>query len=181
MACNVTLDAIGLSCTDNYSGGLKSLLIYNRSDLVEDGVTVDEALGTYSATINSFAKAVNFDFNNKDAFSNFTDVITAGADGTRTVVPTITMEFTRMDVSKRTALQALTVAGAELVAVLETAAGTQHLVGFEFGLMGSSVDGASGAARGDKNRYQLTLSGEENSLAYQPALAADWDFLAKVS
>jgi hypothetical protein len=48
------------------------------------------------------------------------------------------------------------------------------MVGWDFGLYASSVDGASGAARADKNRYQLTLTGSENYLAYQPATGTDW-------
>ena len=41
-----------------------------------------------------------------------------------------------------------------------------HLVGFEFGLYAGTVDGTSGASRTDKNRFQLTLTGEEQSLAF---------------
>ena len=71
-----------------------------------------------------------------------------------------------MDLDKRTALDEIAKGGAEMVAFIETAAGTYHMVGYQFGLYASSVDGASGAARTDKNRYQVTLTGEENSLAY---------------
>lgn len=177
MACEVTLSAISTSCTESYSGGLKRLLIYNKSDLVD--VTITEATGAYLAPTNLFANAVEFGFNNKDAFSNFTDVVTANPDGTRSTVPTISMEFARMDSAKRASLMALTQAGAELVAVLETAAGTQHLVGFEFGLIASSIDGASGVSRTDKNRFQLTLVGEENNLSYQPTAEIDWTNLTE--
>ena len=51
-------------------------------------------------------------------------------------------------------------------AFVETAAGTYHMVGYDFGLYAGTVDGASGVARTDKNRYQLTLTGDENVLAY---------------
>jgi hypothetical protein len=105
-------------------------------------------------------------FNNKDAFSNFTDVKTVNADGTSAVVPTIALEFLRMDATKRNALESIATPGAEIVAFVETAAGTYHMVGYEFGLYAGTVDGASGAARTEKNRYQLTLVGEENVLAY---------------
>jgi hypothetical protein len=40
------------------------------------------------------------------------------------------------------------------------------MVGYDFGLYAGTVDGASGVARTDKNRYQLTLVGDENVLAY---------------
>jgi hypothetical protein len=79
-----------------------------------------------------------------------------------------------MDATTRAGLEAIATPGAELVAFVETAAGTRHMVGWDFGLYASSVDGASGAARADKNRYQLTLTGSENYLAYQPATGTDW-------
>jgi hypothetical protein len=62
--------------------------------------------------------------------------------------------------------------GVELVAFVETAAGTKHLIGFDYGLYASTVDGTSGTGRSEKNRYQLTLTGEEDSLAYD--LGSEW-------
>jgi hypothetical protein len=56
--------------------------------------------------------------------------------------------------------------GAELVAFIETAAGTYHMVGFDYGLYAATVDGNSGTGRSEKNRYQITLTGEEDSLSY---------------
>ncbi len=173
MACAVTLTTITTSCTESYSGGLKSLVLHNKADIVDD-VTIDETTGKFTCPAAPITPGVALGFNNKDAFSNFTDVVTANPDGTRNVVPTIQMEFARMSVENRTALMSLTQAGAEIVAVVETAAGTQHLVGFEFGLIASSVDGATGANRADKNRYQLTLVGDENNLSYQPTAEVDW-------
>ena len=35
MACEVTLAAISVSCTDLYTGGLKSLMLFNRQDLAD--------------------------------------------------------------------------------------------------------------------------------------------------
>ena len=175
MACEATLSAISVSCTDLYTGGLKSLMLFNRQDLAE--VVLDEATGLFTMATSAFATGVELTFNNKDAFSNFTDVMTADASGSRSAVPTIQMEFTRMTAPTRSSLQVLTQAGAEIVAALETAAGTQHLVGMEFGLMATSIDGATGANRSDKNRFQLTLTGEENSLSYHPTATTDWESL----
>lgn len=172
MACDVTLTGITLSCTDIYSGGLKSLVIFNKSDLTD--VVPDLAAGTYVAATDQSASGVVIDFNTKDGFSNFSDVATRNIDGSGNVVPTISIELPRMDTSKRAALNAMAVGGAELVAFVETAAGTQHMVGYDFGLIVSSVDGQSGANRSDKNRFQLTLTGDENVLAYQPAAGTDW-------
>lgn len=173
MACEVTLSGITFDPCSIATGGLKALYIYNRS-AVDTEVTVSAAAGTYTCASNLVATGVALDFNTKDGFSNFTDVKTINANGSFEVVPTIQVEFATMDITTRTALEKIATPGAELVAFVETAAGTRHMVGWDFGLYASSVDGASGAARGDKNRFQLTLTGSENYLAYQPAAAIDW-------
>lgn len=163
MACPVNFTGLNVSyaCGELASGGLKSLYLMNRAD-----VDATVAAGEVSfATAPVAGEVLALQFNNKDGFSNFTDVKTVAADGTVTAVPTIQIEFLRMKVENRNALNALAIPGAELVAFVETAAGTYHVVGYEFGLYASSVDGASGAARSDKNRYQLTLVGDENALA----------------
>jgi len=173
MACEVTLSGITFDPCSIATGGLKNLYLYNRS-AVDTEVVVNATAGTYTCGTNLVATGVALDFNTKDGFSNFTDVKTINANGSFEVVPTIQVEFSTMDVATRTALEKLANPGAELVAFVETAAGTRHMVGWDFGLYASSVDGASGAARGEKNRYQLTLTGSENYLAYQPAAAIDW-------
>lgn len=177
MGCPVDFSGISVSyaCGELASGGLKSVYLVDRADLLATG---DISVATGSAVITtglvtSGATVLPLEFNNKDGFSNFTDVKTVNADGTASAVPTIQLEFLRMDAAKRTALEAIAIPGAEIVAFVETAAGTYHCVGFEFGLYASSVDGASGASRTDKNRYQLTLVGDENALAY-PMASGDY-------
>ena len=120
---------------------------------------------------------VELNFNNKDGFSVFNDVKTVNGDGSVSTVPTIAIEFPVMSVAKRDAMEQMAVGGAELVAFVQTAAGTHHLVGFEYGLYAGTVDGTSGASRSDKNRYQLTLTGEEKSLAFA-LTAANWTAIA---
>jgi len=172
MACEVTLSGITFDPCSIATGGLKTLYIYNRS-AVDTEVVVNAAAGTYTCAT-QLTGGVALDFNTKDGFSNFTDVKTINANGSFEVVPTIQVEFATMDTATRTSLEKIATPGAELVAFVETAAGTRHMVGWDFGLYASSVDGASGAARGDKNRFQLTLTGSENYLAYQPAATIDW-------
>jgi len=175
MACNVNLSGISFSCTDLPVGGLVKVLIGDKADVV-GLITVDSDktsinYGDVSITpattgLLTDGDVVNLDFNNKDGFSVFNDVKTVNADGTVSTVPTIAVEFPVMNEAKRNSLEQLAVGGAELVAFVETAAGTYHLVGFEYGLYAGTVDGTSGAARAEKNRFQLTLTGEEQSLAY---------------
>ena len=182
MACNVNLSGISFSCTDLPVGGLTKVLVGDKSDLLAlVSVETDKAEALYGqvtitpATANLLADGdvVDLNFNNKDGFSVFNDVKTVNGDGSVSTIPTIAIEFPVMNVAKRDALEQMAVGGAELVAFVQTAAGTHHLVGFEYGLYASTVDGTSGASRSDKNRYQLTLTGEESSLAFS-LTAANW-------
>jgi hypothetical protein len=182
MACNVNLSGISFSCTDLPVGGLTSVMIGEKSDLdALIAVVTDKTLASYGeVTITPETTAlladgdvVELNFNNKDGFSVFNDVKTVNGDGSVSTVPTIAIEFPVMSVAKRDAMEQMAVGGAELVAFVQTAAGTHHLVGFEYGLYAGTVDGTSGASRSDKNRYQLTLTGEESSLAFS-LTAANW-------
>jgi len=170
MGCAVDFTGLSLSyaCGEISSGGLKTIILADRAQLIEDGaITITAGAVTIGGTglVTSGVDILTLGFNNKDAFSNFTDVKTVNADGSASVVPTIQVEFLRMDAAKRTTLEEIATPGAEIVAFVETAAGTYHMVGYGFGLYAATVDGASGASRTDKNRYQLTLVGEENVLA----------------
>lgn len=172
MGCTNTTALAGITfdCSDIPVGGLKNVYIAHKAD-----VTLTETSGVVTSVV--FAAAddrVLLEFNNKDAFSNFTDVKTVDAAGSVVAVPTISMEFPKMTAAKRTELDAITVAGLELIAFVKTAADTYHAVGTEYGMFASEVNGQTGAGRADKNVYQLTLLGEEDSLAL-PMDSAAWD------
>lgn len=181
MACNVNLSGISFSCTDLPVGGLTRVLVGEKGDL--DALVVvdtdkssvnygDVAITPTTANLLADGDVVELSFNNKDGFSVFNDVKTVNGDGSVSTIPTIAIEFPVMSDAKRNSLEQMAVGGAELVALIETAAGTHHLVGFEYGLYAGTVDGTSGASRTDKNRYQLTLTGEESSLAFALDTAA---------
>jgi hypothetical protein len=193
MACELDLADVTYDCTDLGIGGLKSVYIANRSKLIAnsdtanaawvpisvsgDAVTVtqdatiatgadDSILGTIGADMSA-----QINFNLKDGFSVFTDVKTVTADGIVSSVPTVAVEVPSMSLAHRNALNALASGGSELVAFVETAAGTYHMLGFDYGMYAATIDGTSGSGRGEKNRFQVTLTGDEDSLAY--SLTAD--------
>jgi len=172
MACTPTLTDITYSCDDLALGGIVELYVGNKADLTDVSVDASDVVtigGTGLATATDIRQ---IEFNIKDGFSSFTDVKTV-ADGSVTVVPTITVEIPKMSGVHRNALEQLSDPSAELVAFIKTAAGTYHMVGWEYGLFASTVDGASGVNRGDKNRYQLTLTGEQSKLAFD-LTATQW-------
>lgn len=173
MACTIALTGITYNCTDLGIGGIVRLSIANK-------INFDAACAVSTATRVVTTAAVvagvgDFTFNLKDGFSAFAEVKTVNADGTSSTVPTITVEFPKMTAAKITELNRIATPGAELVAFVETAAGTFHAVGADYGLYASTVDLASGTSRSEKNRIQLTLTGEENGLSYSIDDLADFN------
>jgi len=51
------------------------------------------------------------------------------------------------------------------------------LVGYDYGLYASTVDATSGTGRSEKNRYQITFTGEEDALSLDIA-DAEWTDVA---
>jgi hypothetical protein len=178
MACNVTLaNDITYSCDDVAIGGIVKLALVNKSDLLATGgglaaATISATTREISGTIAAQPAAptdlggIAISFNNKDGFSVFSEVKTVTADGVVSCVPTISVELPKMTPAKIEELNVISKGGAELVALVETAAGTYHVVGMDYGLYAGTIDGNSGTGRSEKNRFQLTLTGDELGLGY---------------
>ena len=165
MACTVTLADIAYSCDDLGIGGIVELHVSSKA-AAASVVTANDSTRVISAVSGAAADVVELSFNLKDGFSVFSEVKTVNADGTTTTVPTISVELPKMDADKITALNQIAKGGAELVAFVKTAAGTYHVSGLDYGLYAATVDANSGTGRAEKNRFQLTLTGEENGLSY---------------
>jgi len=159
-----TLAGISFSCSDINTGGLKSIYLCHKADLT--ATVVDGVVSADDFAIDA-GKMVKLEFNNKDAFTSFTDVKTVDPAGGIVAIPTVVVEFPKMTAAKRNELDAISNStGFELVAFIEDAAGTYSCVGLDFGLYASTINGQSGTGRTDKNVYQLTLVGEEENLHY---------------
>ena len=165
MACTVTLADILYSCDDLGVGGIVELHVANKSN-AESALTGVGSADRAITAATAVSGIVELGFNLKDGFSVFSEVKTVNADGTTTTVPTISVELPKMDADKITALNNIAKGGAELVAFVKTAAGTYHVSGLDYGLYAATVDGNSGTSRAEKNRFQITLTGEENGLSY---------------
>jgi len=183
MACTVSLgNDISYSCDDVAIGGIVRLYLTNKDTLLAqngaldqvtaNGVVIDKDARTIvdgsAVDIDAIpaGDGIRVEFNNKDGFSVFSEVKTVSADGVVSCVPTISVELPKMTPAKVTELNKISKGGAELVALVETAAGTYHVVGLDYGLYAGTVDGNSGTGRSEKNRFQLTLTGDELGLAY---------------
>jgi hypothetical protein len=184
MACNITLPSnIIYSCDDVAIGGIIELHIANRESVLAGTIiTKDDATRTISAgTALAGSDVTQVSFNNKDGFSVFSEVKTVTADGVVSCVPTVSVEVPKMNPAKITALNDLSKGGAELIAFVRTAAGTYHVCGLDYGLYAGTVDANSGTGRSEKNRAQLTMTGDELGLSYsitgadEPAIKTIFD------
>lgn len=163
MGCtsSAVLAGIAYDCSDIPVGGLKTVYITKLEDVVAT-ISADDL----TAVTIGLTKTAELEFNNKDGFSAYTDEKTVEPSGLTTAVPTVVIEFPKMTKTKRDELNTLATAGLDLVAWVETAAGTLHAIGLEYGARVTLVSGASGTGRSEKNMYQLTITGEEDVLAY---------------
>jgi len=145
-------DTLNINATNQITGSGGSYLIQDADA---------SAIGTIASATNPW---VEIPFNANDEVSNFIDEKTTNTNGTSETVPTLEIELALMSAERQQALREMTRGGLPLVAAIETVAGTFHIAGGDFGLVGS-VSGASGSQRSDKNAYTLTLTGRERDLA----------------
>jgi hypothetical protein len=193
MACipQAALADISYDCAKT-TGGIKRLFLgYGVGDGAAiggareiTGMTIDTTVGSATYGQITVATAASADpvwseinFNRKDGVSYFGDVLTTEQNGIQNTVPTIMVEIPLMSPDNMTAISTMSLSD-DLVALVETAAGTWHMVGYDFGLRVGTADGNSGTGRTEKNRYQLTLTGEEGGLAYQFTDLTDFNEVA---
>ncbi len=164
MGCTSSTALVGVTyaCSDIAVGGVKRVIYTHLADVSGETITA----GELTAITIAAAASKELEFNNKDAFTAFTDVKSVEANGVVNSVPTLVIEFPKMTPEKRLELDNITQAGLELVIWIQTAADTYHCMGFDYGAYCSEASGASGTGRSEKNMYQVTFTGEEDKLAY---------------
>lgn len=149
MACNYAItafDNVQYDCNVAF-GGIKGVKVAGR----ERGATSDTV--------------IEIEFNASDAFSNASETKTVSPDGTISVAQTLQIELPRLDKDKYEAIKSFKNPSMELKVYVLTKSGKMITYGNTYGCYLSNIDVASGASRGDKNRIQMTFTGDEASLA----------------
>lgn len=167
---------VTLDCSDVPVGGITKVLVAKSENLT----AFTEVDGELTSVTISALEVVDLEFNAKDGFSNFTDEKTVDDSGVVTATPNVMLEFPKMTLAKRNALEILSSPGMDLVLFIETSAGDRHALGLDFGMQGAEVNGKSGTGRADKNSYDIKFSGEETNLARLIDDATWADLLTKV-
>ena len=154
MACNQTLSGLVKDCSPSM-GGITEVLLANREDV--SAVTADS--GKISEiTMASSAKFKKYSFARNTGSMTSTYTIDQ-ASGVRYVTTDLLLQFNRMEAAKRVEISALAVN--DLVAIVKDANGIYWYLGYDEPVNASAGDGQTGTARGDANRYTITL--QDNS------------------
>lgn len=154
MACNQTLSGLVKDCSPSM-GGITEVLLANREDV--SAVTAGSGKIT-EITMASSAKFKKYSFARNTGSMTSTYTIDQ-ASGVKYVTTDLLLQFNRMETAKRVEISALAVN--DLVAIVKDANGIYWYLGYDEPVNASAGDGQTGTARGDANRYTITL--QDNS------------------
>jgi len=153
---------VKLDCADIPVGGIVEVYVARFSDAVGKLTETD---GVVTASSIPAGKIVNLEFNNKDGYSSFTDTKTIDDSGVVKAIPNVMLEFPKMTLKKRNALEKFSTPNTEYVLFVKTAGDVKHAIGMDDGCWASEVNGQSGEGKDSKNMYNLKFEGEEINLA----------------
>jgi hypothetical protein len=163
MSCNITA-GFTLDCSDS-NGGLDKIFIANGP--VE---SITESSGTITAiTVGGSALTPSdfFEFEVPRQTSSFTETINvSNENGTVFYDQALTMIFNKMEASKRDQILLLS-QNNEMVVVFKDNNGKYFSVGVERGAYMTAGTSISGVAYGDRNGYELTISGMEEQPSFE--------------
>lgn len=146
-------------------GGIKEAYITNFANVSKVEATSDKIS---AITLDGQEKFKRFAF--KAGTGQFTSTLnTDPANGTSYVSTDIVLQFNRMETAKRVEMAALSVN--ELAIIIKDANDTYWFFGKDEPVCASAGDGATGTARGDANRYTITL--QDNSKTFPFEVDAD--------
>ena len=132
-------------------GGILEVLLANRDDVA----SVQAETGKISGiTMEASAKFKKYTFARNTGSMTSTYTIDQ-ASGVKYVTTDLVLQFNRMETTKRVEITALSVN--DLVAIVKDANGVYWYLGFDEPVNASAGDGQTGTARGDANRYSITL------------------------
>ena len=163
MACDIT-QGFTLDCNDS-NAGLDKIFIANGP--VE---SITESAGTITAiTVGASALTPSdfFEFEVPRQTSSFTETINvSNENGTVFYDQALTMVFNKMEASKRDSIL-LMAQNNEMVVVFKDNNAKYWSVGIERGAYMTAGTATTAVAYGDRNGYELTISGMEASPSYE--------------
>ena len=132
-------------------GGILEVLLANRDDVASVKAETGKISGI---TMEASAKFKKYTFARNTGSMTSTYTIDQ-ASGVKYVTTDLVLQFNRMETTKRVEITALSVN--DLVAIVKDANGVYWYLGYDEPVNASAGDGQTGTARGDANRYSITL------------------------
>ena len=164
MGCGVVnIASISYVCDDIPTGGMVKLFLAAKD---KTHATIDENGNVTDLYFDYFNRPVEIGFDYRDGYSNFVDAETTENNTVSVNKPVINVQIPIMNAAHRNALDGLVNYRDNLVAFIESAAGTKHMVGYNRGLNITKIEGKTGVTLGDPNIYQIEITGEEKELSY---------------
>ena len=158
MACSNLTAGFTLDCNDS-NGGIEAIFIANgpvQAITESAGVVTAITVGGSALTPGDF-----FKFETPRQTSSLTETVTVSQEnGTVSYDQAITMIFNKMEASKRNQLLLMAEA-TSMVVVAKDNNGKYWSIGLERGAYMTAGTSTSGVAYGDRNGYELTISGME--------------------
>ena len=160
MACNQTLSGLMRDCNPSMGGILEAY-----AAIYDDVASVGVSDGQVNAiTMAGSAKFHKYVF--KKGTGNFASTLNVDpANGVNYVSTDILLQFNRMDTTKRVEMAAL--AQSDLALIVKDGNGKYWYFGKDEPVTASAGDGQTGTARGDSNRYTITLQDNATTFPYE--------------
>ena len=160
MSCTQTLSGLAKDCAANM-GGIVEALIALYDDVTAVTITSDVISAITMASGKKF-KVYHFAKNTGNLTSTYT---IDPASGVKYVTSELLLQFNRMQTTARVEVTALALA--DLVVIVKDANGKYWYLGKDEPVNASAGDGQTGTARGDANRYTITLQDESQEMPYE--------------
>lgn len=170
MACTQTLAGLAKDCSANM-GGIVEVLIAPFDDVTSVTVTTGVISAITMASTKKF-KRYNFAKNTGSLTSTYN---IDAASGVKYVTSDLLLQFNRMETTKRVEITALALG--DLAVIVKDANGIYWYLGKDEPVNASAGDGQTGTARGDANRYTITLQDESLEMPYEVSASIIADLL----
>ena len=160
MPCSVALSGLVRDCATSM-GGIVEAYIANYDDVTSKTVA-DGRISTIALATGKHFLRYTF---RKGTGSMTSTLNVDPANGVNYVSTDLVLLFTRMETTKRIEMAALAVN--ELAVIGKDANGKYWYLGMDEPVAASAGDGQTGTARGDGNRYSITLQDTSASWPYE--------------
>lgn len=160
MACSVTISGLTRDCSTSMGGIIEAYLI-NYDDVTSKTLSSGVITAISLAATKYFLR-----YNFRRGTGSMTSTLNVDpANGVNYVGTDLVLQFTKMETTKRVEMAALAVN--ELAVIVKDANGKYWYLGYDEPVSASAGDGQTGTARGDGNRYSITLHDDATTWPYE--------------